>query len=215
MDNLAIIPLLYQTGYLTVKDFEQDEFGDLYFLSYPNREVKHSFITYLLNAYVGNDTIYETSEGDSKINKNGNGYTRLSDSHLRRLIRALRANDLPRFFETLNIFFANIDYSLHLKNEKYYQTIFYMIFLLLGLNISAEMKTNKGRIDAVIELQDDIYIFEFKLDGAASTALQQTKDKEYAEKYRSRDKAITLVGANFDFDQRKITEWTHEEKQLT
>lgn len=194
LDNLAIIPMLFQTGYLTIKNFDEDEFGEIYYLSYPNYEVRYAFMTYLLNAYSGVDVA-------------------LSDSHLRHLIRALQAKDLDQFFSILNVFFANIDYDLHLKNEKYYQTIFYMIFLLLGLNISAEMKTNKGRIDAVIELQDQIYVFEFKLDSSASTALKQTKDKEYADKYRQQGKPITLVGTNFDFEQRKITEWSSEETQ--
>lgn len=189
IDNLAIVPLLYQTGYLTIKESESDEFGTFYILSYPNTEVRHSFITYLLNAYSGDDGT-------------------LTESHLRRLVQALQAGKLTQFFATLNVFFANIDYDLHLENEKYYQSIFYMIFLLLGLKITAEMKTNHGRIDAVIELADRIFIFEFKLGGTAATALQQSKDKAYAEKYRLHGKPITLVGANFDYKARKLTEWT-------
>ncbi|MEZ4866582.1 MAG: AAA family ATPase [Caldilineaceae bacterium] len=194
LDNLAIIPLLFQTGYLTIKDFMEDDLGEVYTLSYPNYEVEHAFITYLLNAYNGGDIT-------------------LTDAHLRRLIHALRAHELEQFFTTLNIFFANIDYDLHLENEKHYRSIFYMIFLLLGLNIAAEMKTSSGRIDAVIELQDRIFIFEFKLNSAASTALQQTKDKAYAERYRSHHKPITLVGANYLYKERKISERSSEEDQ--
>ena len=88
-----------------------------------------------------------------------------------------------------------------------------MIFLLLGLRTAAEMKTSSGRIDAVIELDNHIFIFEFKLGATAATALQQTKSKAYAEKYRLRGKPITLVGANFDYQARKITEWTEAEDQ--
>ncbi len=191
LENLAIIPLLYQTGYLTIKDSVSDEFGTLYTLSYPNNEVRHSFITYLLNAYSG-------------------GEGKLTDSHLRRLLQTLRTHDLTRFFETLNVFFANIDYDLHLPHEKYYQSIFYMIFLLLGVRTTAETKTSSGRIDAVVEVDDMVYLFEFKLDGSASHALQQSKDKTYAEKYRLHGKQIMLVGANFEFAARKITEWKQE-----
>ncbi|MEZ4659771.1 MAG: AAA family ATPase [Caldilineaceae bacterium] len=194
LDNLAIIPLLFQTGYLTIKDFVEDDLGEVYTLSYPNYEVEHAFVTYLLNAY-------------------NNGDIALTDTHLRRLIRALQSHDLAQFFTTLNIFFANIDYDLHLENEKYYQSIFYMIFLLLGLNIAAEIKTGNGRIDAVIELPDRVYLFEFKLNSTASAALKQTKDKAYAEKYRARGKSITLVGANYLYKERKITEWSSEEEQ--
>lgn len=194
LDNLAIVPLLYQTGYLTIKESESDAFGTFYILSYPNHEVRHSFITYLLNAYSGDDG-------------------KLTESHLRRLVQALQSGKLAQFFETLNVFFANIDYDLHLENEKYYQSIFYMIFLLLGLRTTAETKTSSGRIDAVIELAERIFIFEFKLGADAATALQQSKDKAYAEKYRLRNKPITLVGANFEYKARKITQWTEAEDQ--
>ena len=111
-------------------------------------------------------------------------------------------------------FFANIDYDLHLANEKYYQSIFYMIFLLLGLRTAAEIKTSSGRIDAVIELESRIFIFEFKLGGTAAIALQQSKDKAYAAKYRLHGKPITLVGANFDYQARKLTAWSQAEDQL-
>jgi len=72
------------------------------------------------------------------------------------------------------------------------------------------MKSSQGRVDAVIELEQDIFLFEFKLGSSASKALQQTKNKEYAAKYRLHGKTITLVGANFDYEQRKVTEWDHE-----
>jgi len=95
----------------------------------------------------------------------------------------------------------------HLKNEKYYQTIFYLIFKLMGLPIEAEVKTNDGRIDAVAEVEDHIYIFEFKLDGSADKALTQIEDKEYAQKYGLRGKPITKVGVNFDSKKRQIGKW--------
>ena len=119
------------------------------------------------------------------------------------------------FFGVLDAFFANIDYDLHLKQEKYYQTIFYLIFLMLGYQVSAEVKTNQGRIDAVIELPDRIYLFEFKLDGSAADALAQIKTVEYYQKYQQRGLAMILIGANFDSKARKITDWqSAEEKPL-
>jgi hypothetical protein len=127
------------------------------------------------------------------------------------LIDALKANQLTHFFKILDAFFANIDYDLHIKQEKYYQTIFYLIFLLLGLRISAEVKTNQGRIDAVVELDERIFLFEFKLDDSAATAVQQIKDTAYYQKYQLKGKKLTLVGANFDSNQRKISEWKTEE----
>jgi len=191
LDNLAIIPLLFQTGYLTIKDVEEEDEIMYVTLSYPNNEVKRAFIMYLLNAY-----------NNSSMN--------LNESHLRQLVRSLRSRDLKQFFTILNVIFAHIDYDLQIKREKYYQTIFYMLFLLLGMRATAETKTSQGRIDAVIELEQDIYIFEFKLGQPASKALQQTKDKDYAAKYRLHGKTITLVGAGFSYEERKVVDWDDE-----
>ena len=188
IESLALIPLLFQTGYLTIKDFRRDQFGEIYTLSYPNYEVKNAFLTYLLSAYNEMETA-------------------LSESHLRRLLYALDANDLPEFFTTLETFFANIPYDLQLDYEKYYQTIFYLIFLLIGVRIEAEVKTNQGRIDAVVVLRHHIYLFEFKLNQSAAAALQQIKEHAYYQKYRQRGKPITLIGANFDSSKRQVVEW--------
>lgn len=190
IDNLEIEPLLFQTGYLTIVDKidDEDDPFEAFVYSYPNREVRQAFVTYLLKAY------------------NGRNQT-LNNSHLRRLVSALRTHDLAQFFDTLNVFFATIDYSLHLKYEKYYQTIFYMIFVLLGTRVDAEIKTSTGRIDAVIELADHIYLFEFKLDKDAESALNQAINKQYYEKYRLRGKTITVVGANFDSDAKGLVGW--------
>lgn len=188
IESLDLIPLLFQTGYLTIKAFRRDQFGDIYTLSYPNAEVKGSFLSHLLSAY---NRIEVT----------------LSESHLRRLLYALNQNDLPQFFAILDILFANIDYDLQVDHEKYYQTIFYLIFLLLGVRVAAEVKTGQGRIDAVIEMAERIFLFEFKLDGSADEALRQVIDTDYHRKYQLRNKPVTLIGANFDSSQRKIVEW--------
>jgi len=186
VERLDITPLLFQTGYLTIKGYEPE--SQRYDLYYPNHEVENSFLGYLLDAFS-----YQEQA--------------MSEAHLWRLIDALRANDLDTFFTVLKVFFANISYDLHLKNEKYYQTIFYLIFKLMGLPIEAEVKTNDGRIDAVAEVEDHIYIFEFKLDGSADKALTQIEDKEYAQKYGLRGKPITKVGVNFDSKKRQIGKW--------
>lgn len=191
IESLDLIPLLFQTGYLTIKDFRRDQFGEVYTLSYPNYEVKNAFLTYLLSAY---DELEVA----------------LSESHLRRLLYALDKQDLAEFFRVLAVFFANIDYALYINQEKYYQTIFYLIFTLIGLRITAEVHTNQGRIDAVIELADHIFLFEFKLDGSAEEALQQIKNHNYAQKYRRQGKPMTLVGANFDSTKRQVNDWKSE-----
>ncbi|MEM7127578.1 MAG: PD-(D/E)XK nuclease domain-containing protein [Chloroflexota bacterium] len=88
--------------------------------------------------------------------------------------------------------------------------IIFKLFKLLGLRTEAEVKTNQGRIDAVIELDSQIFLFEFKLDGSAEEALQQIHTTEYAEKYRLNQKPITLIGANFDQSERKVSDWVSE-----
>lgn len=189
LENLAIVPLLFQTGYLTIQGYEPNR--QIYQLGYPNQEVENAFVTYILDAF-------------SRV---GHG---LSESYLWQLVDALQAQQLTAFFDILNVFFANIDYDLYLDHEKYHQTIFYLIFLLLGIRVAAEVKTNRGRIDAVIELTERIYLFEFKLSGSAVAALKQIQETEYYQKYRLQNKALTLVGVRFDRKKRKVTAWKFE-----
>lgn len=204
IEDLSLVPLLFQTGYLTIKGYD-NEFMT-YRLGYPNFEVENSFQYALLRSYSYTET----------------------DGYLVSLIRALRNDDFDAFFETLNIFFANIPYDLQINKEKYYQTIFYLIFSLIGLKVEAEVKTNKGRIDAVI-IDKAIYIFEFKLNGDKSSALSQIKNKKYFEKYQGTrvgdqgtedggrgaevgdqgtDKEIYLFGV--EFADRSVGEWVVE-----
>lgn len=188
IESLDLIPLLFQTGYLTIKDSRQDPFGTIFTLSYPNREVENAFLSHLLSAYDETELAF-------------------SQSHLRRLYYALEKGDLPEFFAVLELFFANIDYDLQVNQEKYYQTIFYLIFLLLGVHVTAEVKTNRGRIDAVIEVGDRVFLFEFKLDGSAAEALLQIQEHAYYQKYRKPGKIVTLIGVNFDSAKRTISDW--------
>ncbi|MEZ4730850.1 MAG: AAA family ATPase [Caldilineaceae bacterium] len=190
LETLSIVPLLFQTGYLTIKGYEPEI--RRYTLGHPNYEVEDAFSFYLLSAFSALEPAF-------------------SEDYLWQLIDALSTQDFVHVFTVLDAFFANIDYDLHIKQEKYYQTIFYLIFLLLGLRIRAEVKTNQGRIDAVVELDEHILLFEFKLDDSAATALQQIKDTAYYQKYQGKGKKIIGVGVNFDSTQRKISEWKREE----
>ncbi len=183
IEDLSIVPLLFQTGYLTIKGYD-NEFMT-YRLGYPNFEVENSFQYALLRSYSCTET---------------NGY-------LVSLIRVLRNDDFESFFDTLRIFFANIPYDLQINKEKYYQTVFYLIFSLIGLKVGAEIKTNIGRIDAVI-VDKDIYIFEFKFNGDKNKALSQIKEKKYFEKYQGTDKEIYLFGV--EFAGRNVGEWVVE-----
>lgn len=186
LQRLAIVPLLFQTGYLTIKGYDKER--QLFTLSYPNYEVRNAFLSNVL------DSFSNLEQG-------------FSVSYLWQLIDALQRADLEQFFTILRTLYANIDYDLQLNHEKYYQTIFYLIFKLIGLRIAAEVKTGNGRIDAVVEVADYIYLFEFKLNQDASVALDQVKHKAYYQKYQLHGKPITQVGVNFDTNIRSVTDW--------
>lgn len=193
VENLSIIPLLFQTGYLTIKDYDPQR--QLYTLSYPNREVEDAFLTWLLSAY---------NERERSLNEN----------FLWQMIGALEANNLKEFFTILNVFFANIPYTIQLQDEKYYQSLFFLIFKLIGLRTEAEVATNQGRIDCVVETAQRIFLFEFKLNKRADEALTQIKARDYYQKYRRKGKALTLIGANFDSEQRNVNEWKDQSVEV-
>ena len=185
VEDLSLIALLQQTGYLTIKDYNPERM--LYELDYPNYEVKMAFLTYLTKK------LYKRE---------------YSDSILFDIIDSLNEGDLASCIEHMRKVFLNIDYDLYLAHEKYYQTIFYLLFTLIGMRIQAEVKTNLGRIDAVI-VDKHIYIFEFKLNGSKEEALQQIKEKKYYEKYLGSGKKIFLVGV--EFADRNISAYLQEE----
>ena len=110
-------------------------------------------------------------------------------------------------FAKMNVFFANIPYDIQMRSEKYCQSVFYLIFSLLGLRIEAEARTNRGRIDAVAATRDAVYLFEFKLDGTAEEALAQCRESDYARRYRDGTRPVMLVGVPFDTQTRNIGTW--------
>ncbi len=112
--------------------------------------------------------------------------------------------------EHLKIFFANIPNTITLKHEKYYQTICFTVFKLIGTAIEAETSTNIGRIDAVVKTDDDVFLFEFKLGGTAEETLEQIREREYAAPYRDDTRRITLVGVAFDSQSRNLGQWLTE-----
>ncbi|PCK00125.1 MAG: hypothetical protein COA42_23950 [Alteromonadaceae bacterium] len=186
-ESVGIVPVLLQTGYLTIKDYNDP----LYQLGFPNAEVERSFYNSLLADY---------SRVDSGM----------AQAYIVKLAKALNTHQLDECFKTLQYFFSSIPYSITIKQEKYYQSLFFVIFGLLGFEIKAEVQTNKGRIDCVIETASRVYVIEFKLNGTKEDALQQIKDKQYAQPYLAGDKAIVLVGVEFDHEQRNLAGWVEE-----
>ncbi len=187
IEKIRVEPLLYQTGYLTIKDYNQE--SDIYTLSYPNKEVNVAFIRYLTDYF-------------TPVNKE------IATSLIEKLRLALMENNLNDVFEkVLKVFYAKIEYDIKLKHEKYYQTIFYILFMMLGVRIKTEVKTNDGRMDAVVETDSHIYIFEFKLDKSTKEALEQIKEKEYYNKYLLDKRNLVLVGVNFNSETGEIADW--------
>ena len=180
------IPVLYQSGYLTIKGYDPD--FQIYKLAYPNREVRKGFIENLLPTYVHrareNNTFYVVS-----------------------FIRDLRKGDIESCLERTRSFFASIPHDLENKTEKHYQTIFYLLFRLMGQYVDAEVKSAIGRADVVVRLADAVYIFEFKYDGTPDEALAQIDSKQYAIPCQADGRRIVKVGVNFDSATRTIGEW--------
>ena len=189
--NIDPVTLLLQTGYLTIKSSEIRFNKRWFWLDFPNEEVAESFSTYLLNSYVGR-TQREVSSFSAD------------------LATAFLEGNLNQARKVLESFFAGVPYTIHKKSEATFQTVFYAIFRLLGFNIEAESCTNDGRIDAVVQTDDHIYLFEFKLDDD-DTALSQIKDKAYFKKYLQSSKKITMIGVNFDSVKGQLIDWQTED----
>ncbi|MDR0543415.1 MAG: ATP-binding protein [Dysgonamonadaceae bacterium] len=182
------VPLLYQSGYLTIKDYDKQL--DEYILGYPNEEVKYGFMNNLLPVFMPKkDVLVEFSAG--------------------RFIRDLRAGNVDGFMTRLQAFFSGIPYELNNKEERHYQTIFYLLFKLMGEYIQAEVSSAVGRADAVAVVNDTVYIFEFKLTGNATAeeALKQIDERKYAAQYAAGNKKIVKVGAEFSAEQRTLNRW--------
>jgi hypothetical protein len=192
IDNLETTSLLFQTGYLTIKDKTVTGTEIDYTLTYPNKEVRDSFIRHLFGAYTGKELV----EGDSL---------------LRKLTSALKKGRFEDFFDIIKSLFASISYNIFIKEkEAYYHSIMYMIFRLMGVSVQTEVQTAAGRIDAVIVTDEHIMIMEFKM-GTAEQALQQIKEKKYYEKYQTSSKGLKLIGIGFNMEQRNINDYQIEE----
>jgi len=190
-DALEPLPLLFQTGYLTIKGTRQRGHICFYNLGFPNQEIEQSFSYWL-------------AKGFSDLNAID------LNSGLNRMMTALEENRLDEMLETLKIFFCKVPNTISIRNEKYYQTIFFTVFTLIGAMTEAEVSTNIGRIDAIVKTPERIYIFEFKLGGTAEEALQQIRDKQYAAPYLDDGREILCAGVAFGLEERNLTDWRIE-----
>ncbi|MBQ7498186.1 MAG: ATP-binding protein [Selenomonas sp.] len=186
-DNPNLVPLLYQTGYLTISDYERR--GKLYLLSFPNEEVKFGFMESLLPEYAP-----QTYPGSGK--------------DILSLRRRIEEGDVESVREILTALFAGIPYTTDdAPFEHYFQSVLYIIFTLLGQFVTCEAHSSRGRADCIIETDAFVYIFEFKLDKPAAEALAQIDEKGYAKPYGADSRQIFKIGVSFDSRERSLKEW--------
>ena len=185
------LPMIYQSGYLTIKDYSRED--DLFLLDFPNNEVKEGFLAVAAASYLKSreDASYLAFE----------------------LNKALRSGDPERFRVLLSSFLASIPYDVRRKEdeherERYFQYTFYLILRLLGVYaVRAEERQSQGRVDCIVETDNYVYIFEFKLDSTAAAALQQIEDTGYARPYEADSRKLYKIGVNFSSKTGTIDDW--------
>lgn len=189
--NINPVALFYQTGYLTIKDY--DKASRLYILGYPNKEVESGLMDNVLNAY--------GHVSDSRV--------LISD-----LKSFLEEGKTVEFVETLKTFFANIPYDLRRnveKYENYYHTVFYVLLRLLGMDVEAEYHTSEGSIDIVIKTKNYIYIIELKINGSATDAMHQIYERLYSEPFEGDGRKVVKLGIGFAEHTHTIDSYVIEE----
>ena len=180
------VPLLYQSGYLTIKGYDK-RFG-LYRLGFPNEEVEKGFISFLLPYY-------------AKVGKSESIF------QISRFAHEIESGDIDAFMQRLQSFFVDIPYELARDLELHYQNVLFIVFKLLGFYTQVEYHTSKGRVDLVLQTEEAIYIMEFKLEGTAEDALRQIEEKQYALPFASDPRKLYKVGVNFSNALRGIEKW--------
>ncbi|WP_020558643.1 ATP-binding protein [Thiofilum flexile] len=191
VDDIETDALLFQAGYLTIKNTRWAGDKEFYTLGYPNQEVYQSLNEILLSAWVKN----QKAQGIQTLH----------------LYDLLKANDLLGLKALFHSFFASIPYHWYSNNdiqnyEGYYASVFYSYFASLGLKITVEDATNLGRIDMTVQFNENIYLFEFKVleNSSPEAAMEQLKAKRYADKYRALQQPIYLIAVEFSKLSRNI-----------
>jgi hypothetical protein len=187
LDKLAINSLLLQTGYLTIKNITQE---GTFILNYPNNEVKNAFGQLLLSEYTDTNEFVPYGIDVS---------------------RALEKNDLARAIEVIDGLIQAVPDQNYIKNEeKFFHAIIHLIFTMIGADIRSEVHTPIGRIDSVVITKERIFLFEFKMNETAQSAIQCVKDRHYAEHLRHRNKEIVAVGVCFSPNTKGVADWAKE-----
>jgi hypothetical protein len=236
-DGRNPVPLLYQTGYLTIKDYDRQ--FQCYTLGFPNKEVRIGFLDALLPRYLDRSRARAGQAADAD-----SAYTELG-FHVDRFVKDLQQRNVDGFMRRIKALFGLISYELSDDTERHYQALFFMAFTLMGAFVQAEVRSAAGRADAVVTLKDTLYCFEFKLRGkqfadkkprrkkkpeqgfegeqekkeeipaltageveaAVKEALEQIGDKGYLIPYSVSGKKLVKVGAVFDAKTRTLGGW--------
>ena len=190
-DTERPLPMIYQSGYLTIKDYDRE--FNTFLLDFPNNEVKSGFLTMVAGAYL--QPKEETA------------------GWIRKLVITLRKGDTDTVRELFTSFLSSIPYTMRRKNdeperERYFQYTFYLIMRLVSVyTVYTEKVQSGGRVDCIVETPQYIYIFEFKLDGTAEEALRQIEEKGYATEYQTDTRKIFRIGAAFSSETGTICDW--------
>ena len=186
----SALPLLYQSGYLTIKKY--NPMLHRYTLEYPNREVKIGMLKSLAPNYL------------SPISLDNN-------SLVGDFLEMLYDRDVEGAMIRLKAYLASISNRLSNKNERDFQTVFYLIFNLMGAHMRVEEDSAIGRADAVVYMPDAVFVFELKYDGSAEEAFKQIDEKGYLIPYSADGKRLFKIGVNYDSNQRTISDWKIKE----
>jgi len=197
-DTAKPLPMIFQAGYLTIKDYDP-EFR-IYLLDFPNNEVKQGLLTLLANDYLQLD-------GQAV-------------AWVQKIVKAMRVADLDLVRRLFTSFLAETPYSMRPKKDQkdrelYFHYTFYLLLRLISCyTVYTEKQLSEGRADCIVETPQNIYIFEFKLDGTAREALQQISDRGYVKAFEADTRHLFLVGASFSSKTGTIEEWQTETKQI-
>ena len=183
------IPVIFQSGYLTIKDYNSR--FNTYTLGYPNKEVEEGFVNFLVPFY----TPIRETRGAFEV---------------QRFVQEVESGDIDGFFTRLRSFFSDTTYELVRQQELHYSNVLYIVFRLMGFYTQVEYHTSNGRIDLVLQTPDYIYVMEFKLHGTAEEALQQINEKGYALPFEKDPRTLYKIGVSFSPETRNIDTWVVE-----
>lgn len=181
------VPVLFQSGYLTIKGY--DKLLGMYYLSFPNQEVRQGFSESLCQYY----TPSEVGELDAIVY----AYKK----------NVLINDDMGAFMPHLKAFYDKFPYTIINNNARHYQAVMFTIFTMLGEDVKMAHTTSDGRIDLVLKTDKSIFIFELKYKKSADIAMAQISDKDYAKAFADDGRKVVKVGVNFSEDQRSIEDW--------